>query len=49
MFNLPQPDAIKVKLDLVTIVGPAVRFEVFAEGDERLIHIEKLEKCEALD
>lgn len=41
VFNLPQPDAIKVKLDLVTIVGPAVRLEVLAESDQQLIHIEQ--------
>lgn len=41
IFSVPQPDAIKVKLDLVTIVGPAVRLEVLAESDQQLIHIEQ--------
>ncbi len=40
VFRAPQADAIKVKLDLVTIVGPVVRLEALDESTGQLIHIE---------
>lgn len=40
IFRSPQSDAIKVRIDLMTIVGPAVRLEVIAEQDQQLIHVE---------
>lgn len=40
VFSAPQADAIKVKLDLITIVGPVVRLEALDESTGQLIHIE---------
>ncbi|OZB42791.1 MAG: sulfate ABC transporter ATP-binding protein [Alishewanella sp. 34-51-39] len=40
VFSAPQADAIKAKLDLVTIVGPVVRLEALDESTRQLIHIE---------
>lgn len=40
VFRAPQADAIKVKLDLITIVGPVVRLEALDESTGQLIHIE---------
>lgn len=40
VFRAPQADAIKAKLDLVTIVGPVVRLEALDESTRQLIHIE---------
>lgn len=33
-------DALPVKVDLVTVVGPTVRLEVLSEEDKQLIHVE---------
>lgn len=40
VLTQPTENALKVTLDLVTIVGPAVRLEVLTELDSQLIHIE---------
>lgn len=40
ILTQPTENAIKVNLDLVTIVGPVARLEVLTEIDEQLIHVE---------
>ncbi|MGL4577489.1 MAG: sulfate/molybdate ABC transporter ATP-binding protein [Shewanella xiamenensis] len=40
VLTQPTENAIKVNLDLVTIVGPVARLEVLTEIDEQLIHVE---------
>ncbi|ABM26255.1 MULTISPECIES: sulfate/molybdate ABC transporter ATP-binding protein [Shewanella] len=40
VLTQPTENALKVSLDLVTIVGPAVRLEVLTELDNQLIHVE---------
>ncbi len=40
VFKAPVTDALRVKLDLVTIVGPVVRLEVLTDTGQQLIHIE---------
>ncbi|MDX3773053.1 sulfate ABC transporter ATP-binding protein [Chromatiaceae bacterium AAb-1] len=39
VLSTTEPDALKVKVDLVTIVGPSVRLEVLSE-EQQLIHVE---------
>lgn len=40
VFKAPVSDGLKVKLDLVTIVGPVARLEVLTDNEQQLIHIE---------
>ncbi|WP_330147751.1 sulfate ABC transporter ATP-binding protein [Shewanella oncorhynchi] len=40
VLTQPTENALKVSLDLVTIVGPAVRLEVLTELNNQLIHVE---------
>ncbi len=40
IFNTPQTDAMAVKVDLITLVGPMARLEVIAQHDQQLIHVE---------
>lgn len=40
VLTQPTENALKVTLDLVTIVGPVARLEVLTEVDKQLIHIE---------
>lgn len=40
VLTQPTENALKVSLDLVTIVGPAVKLEVLTELDNQLIHVE---------
>lgn len=40
VFKAPVTDALKVRLDLITLVGPVARLEVLTDSGQQLIHIE---------
>lgn len=40
IVSTTEPDALKVKIELITIVGPSVRLEVLSTDEQQLIHVE---------